>query len=41
MLLSKMGYLTRIKFKQTILPNSTILYRKYKGNYDLINTKVQ
>lgn len=33
MLLSKMGFLTRIKFKQISLPSSTIIYRKYTGSY--------
>jgi hypothetical protein len=29
-LLSKLGFLTKIKFNQGILPGSTIVYRKYK-----------
>lgn len=41
MLLSKLGFLTRITFKQVLLPGSTIVYTKYKARYDVINTKVQ
>lgn len=41
MLLSKLGFLTKIAFKQVVLPGSTIVYTKYKARYDVINTKVQ
>lgn len=40
-LLWKMGLLSKIKFKQVTLPQSNIIYTKYKGNYDVINIKVQ
>lgn len=41
MLLSKLGFLTRITFKQVVLPASTIIYAHYMDRYDIINTKVQ
>lgn len=40
-LLWKMGLLTTISFKQVSLPQSNIIYTKYKGNYDTINNQVQ
>lgn len=40
MLLYKMGFLTRIKFKQVMLKQSKIVYAHFQDNYDVINTKV-
>lgn len=39
--LNKLGFLNRITFKYCIFPESNVLYAKFSGKYDLINTKVQ
>ena len=41
MFLSKLGFLSSIKFKHTTLPPCRVVYTCYEGSYDLINTKVQ
>ena len=33
--------MNKIAFKQVTFPQSNIIYTKYKGKYDMINTKVQ
>lgn len=38
---SKLGFLTPIRFKNMTFPPSRVVYTRYEGSYDLINTKVQ
>lgn len=40
-MLWKMGIFTKIKFKQTTFPKSEVIYAKFEGKYDIINTKMQ
>lgn len=40
-MLSKLGLMTNIKFKQITLSKSRIVYTKFKDSYEIINTKVQ
>jgi hypothetical protein len=40
-MLWKLGLLTKIEFKNVTFPKSNIIYTKYNGRYETINTKVQ
>jgi hypothetical protein len=40
-MLWKLGLLIKIEFKHMTFPKSNIIYTKYKGRYETINTKVQ
>ena len=39
LLMYKLGFLTKIKFKQYTLPKTTVLFTHYEGSYDIINVK--